>query len=1003
MNLKFLYGVFYFLLFSFAIYATEVLSPFVIINEEHINKYEERLAQSLLDIFEEENKLGTDEILQEKREAFIEKYEIYKNDLLKLNKDELDTYYKSIGIFDKVLIHIIDHTTRENKDKIQFIFDHLVLININFYIELAKKLEGNNLSSLEFTCMISEEFSKICNSNGLFLSVEKLCTITNALINLYEIIDEKIGVDFAPYISDILSYILLQDIKNFEKYDNGIHFDAIRCDDARNYLKKYFDAHKEKIEEKQKIAMFAKDFSDFINNYDEMKVLNRFDEDNTSIILNFYKSIPENYKTNDFMLCLLKNIDNIDVFLNNEKLYDIFKNMTLSDQLGNELFLLAFFEPNKLIKTIKPLIEICKIKDEKQLEKIIFYKGNILNTELACVILNYKLIDFNSFYLIFRDKRDEEKNLQSLLNILQMIEKNEYWRDNDSINYLLLAKKILNFHLAYKNITNKNIENFLNDATEILKYNSTPYLPYLILNHFYEYLSKNFDKMSASFWSGSIHEEMIADYYSIYYMQEDLAFYAIKNKLKDEKITLDFEKIKKRLKENFSNGFFSFFNNIYKMSTWKGDVADKKPLNQDAPYQYKGTLQEMDIMLGDKTYRYSFYPSDLHSDNPKTIILELYGGHRFDFCNKNIQDKPISNTMMTMDIYLPDCSQNIFQYDQLSPENFKNTHAEYLKIVAQFITFLKNKYPNAKIFLKGASFGGFFVTSYAYLSNCNDFNLYQDFVKDALLQKKNEIETQNAAQNGQNDTLFPKIDGIIIHDGSIDYMNKILKNSDSLNIIQTPILLHQNYDDLRVSVQRIYANLQKFDQNYLRFLLSRTGAQSLLEEFISNKNENYTLRGHINNDKSQNEFNAETLNFIDKVNNGQFGKHRSKFDIEQTKRRIQLAIPVDVDVLKQPKAIDGKWFTKKDVEQFLSNLSFMQTYGTYEKGEKEANLEKILEDIPLPEGITKEEAYQDLKSFTTTKHLWKNLVKRKDEYKESLYIDELKNFNIPNVHHLLKP
>lgn len=437
-----------------------------------------------------------------------------------------------------------------------------------------------------------------------------------------------------------------------------------------------------------------------------------------------------------------------------------------------------------------------------------------------------------------------------------------------------------------------------------------------------------------------ISPEAIADYFTLRTVEKDAALNQTLRFMRGKDLDVPIENIKTRINHNFEQGYLKDLSDLYAEKTWKGHSISHTP-KPDA-YVYNLPVQNASFEISNpddasviEVLNYAFYPPK-SGQPPQTIVIDVYGGHTKSSCIKDFS-RPLQDTMMTAKVELGDCESDVFQANQLTEENFKKTHAHYLYKMGAFIKHLRTQYPEAKIFLSGASFGGFFVTSYAFLST--DFNnhsqqKYKSFAQDGFDSFYHFWEDSHL--------LFPPVDGIISHAGAINYMGKILNDPASLSLIKTPMLMHYNHDDERVPYYEVAPFLPHFDPQYLRFILSRCGAADFMGEDAPTMR---NIRGHYNNTQSQHEFNTEMLHFIDMVNTGKFEQPCSPLNHAQTLRRLKLATPENPT---------GTWFTKKDIQQFLSN----------------AGTKNPLENISLPEDLTSEKAYADLKAATSTKRMW---------------------------------
>jgi hypothetical protein len=332
-------------------------------------------------------------------------------------------------------------------------------------------------------------------------------------------------------------------------------------------------------------------------------------------------------------------------------------------------------------------------------------------------------------------------------------------------------------------------------------------LPYAVYLEIKEYLvQKNYGQSA----------QTIADYFSLREVQKDRALAQAKDYIKKENLQFSLDEVEKRIDDNFSKGYLKNLSDRFKKRTWRNNRQFNKEIMQNPVINTGKQTGKLATKYGEKEY--TFYPSE---GDLKTIILSAYGGYSKYSCNRGNISKPFAEGIMTTTLDLGDCGSDVPQWEQLTPKNFATTHVRYIRVISEYISFLKTTYPQAKIILQGDSFGGFFTLAYAYVQfaqeNTSMMNTYKEWVKTAY---KEEL----------NNHKLPQIDGIIIHDGAIDHMALILQETKALKELTTPILIHQNFDDERVTGEEIKEVLKCLDISFLRLVLSRYGARAHLSE-----------------------------------------------------------------------------------------------------------------------------------------------------------------------------
>lgn len=489
-----------------------------------------------------------------------------------------------------------------------------------------------------------------------------------------------------------------------------------------------------------------------------------------------------------------------------------------------------------------------------------------------------------------------------------------------NISRLINMPNILSNFEVYKNISNQIInlkltptifKNILDGVTKKLKEGRFVYLKKVPLlkfifstNEFYIFLIKS---------EADDFVKNIANFLTLQQLQKNNALYAIDifyNNLISSNIVslskeelLNFKKklfnkreaIRQHVEDNFSSGTLQKMSNLYGEKNWegygeknwegKGDLTKTAAKRKTLPARNENLL-EPDL---DKQFDYRVYYQkglgtslDMH---PKRIIINTYGGYWNTFFNNNTckkswskpeerasidledeENKFIKNEdTMEINIELGSCDFDVFQRDQLTEDFFKNTHPLLLKRMSDFIKALKKKYPKTYIYLQGASFGGFFVTSYALLQSVGlDESVYKTWVLEAFKEHKlNDISS---------------VDGIMIHSGALYDFNEITFK-EPLKKLTVPSLIHQNFDDHRVQLQDIIEYIKQIQPQYLLFSLSRSGSLDFLEEqeYDSNNADPYSLRGHLNNSQSEKEYIESKKQFIQLVETKGFEKKGRRF------------------------------------------------------------------------------------------------------------------------------
>lgn len=407
---------------------------------------------------------------------------------------------------------------------------------------------------------------------------------------------------------------------------------------------------------------------------------------------------------------------------------------------------------------------------------------------------------------------------------------------------------------------------------------------------------------------------------------------------------------KNRLQENFTIPHFKNLNTLFSQRTWKGHVkypyADlganripsTAPTEQITGYFERLVCNSSDASTCSSTseIKCTFKkPSD--ASKITAIIISVYGGMKKGFCF-NLPDLNLpSDTIMEIVVRLPDWNSNIDQWDQFQESNFKNTHADYLRIVSDFVKKTKTEYPGIPIFLKGDSLGGFFVSSYALLQstgiNSNVFKtLYKGFVQKAFTEQFSGSK-------------ITPIDGIISYSGAINNIDTMLDNNAKWShYLEIPAFYHWNFDDERVDLKKNINSILPTNGAYnhkITLSINRRGAQDSLGDLSISPDANdlERLRNASNNSKVNNStirghFNTNNLYLAQQVVH--FIHHAKKMadsPLHQARLKQQFAVY---------RAASGKNGTiyPEHIQQFLSNLRNTQQELEQIPAEKRALLSK---------------------------------------------------------------
>lgn len=269
---------------------------------------------------------------------------------------------------------------------------------------------------------------------------------------------------------------------------------------------------------------------------------------------------------------------------------------------------------------------------------------------------------------------------------------------------------------------------------------------------------------------------------------------------------------------------------------WHGALSHEGSLLGGKDYSY--TKYQGTLTLDTKEFPYQIcFENESSSQAPLAILINVYGDGILK-SDALLDSVSHSITMNGIGIATFECPEStIHQSTQTkNKDNLKETHIPYLRALSTFIAEIKKIYPDAKIFLTGASFGGFFITSYAYLQSIAPHVLYANNFKTML--------TGAAFKKFFPDRSFiTPIDGIISSTGAIQFMNDIYK-TNWINRITIPTLFFWNFDDDRVRLKEdgILDILNTLDNRYIEYAIERSNAAPYLKDHRSETDLNATMR-----------------------------------------------------------------------------------------------------------------------------------------------------------------
>ena len=365
-----------------------------------------------------------------------------------------------------------------------------------------------------------------------------------------------------------------------------------------------------------------------------------------------------------------------------------------------------------------------------------------------------------------------------------------------------------------------------------------------------EKLNENFENVLIALRQREEKDALCADFLSLFFCQQQQTLAHIDLFVKDPTIAgLSKDKITEKVNQNFAIGVLQELSEHYAKRMTAGYVMPSFLGNdeEDAKEPKEPITITAQLRSGDVTFK-----TYLMDREPKTILIDFYGGKSISAKEKTETEQdpiqPLSNSMMVVSPLLGDELFDVSQQDQLTPVNFSTTHAMLLKRMSDFVKHLRETHPTANIYLYGASFGGFFATSYAYHQSGGSYNEW----------------AQAGINQAFNTQEISKVDGIICHAPALSFMQKIMRVGSDLSCIAVPACMHFNKDDERVKLEEQMPFVNQFNEHLRNVVVSPFGAQPFCGDDNDNSDFEYTktIRGHFNNRWSQQEFDEQILGFL---------------------------------------------------------------------------------------------------------------------------------------------
>ncbi len=389
-------------------------------------------------------------------------------------------------------------------------------------------------------------------------------------------------------------------------------------------------------------------------------------------------------------------------------------------------------------------------------------------------------------------------------------------------------------------------------------------------------------------------EDFLASLLSLKYMTKDGVMTALKQmKLENKKLfeKLDERKFEAKLSSIFSSPPFNTHGSRFEAKRWKGRVKrdrrrEEFPKGSRPDLSQKET-KSLDVMVLGNNRRITY---DLYKNkgDPEYIVVSVYPGYHKGFLGSCSFEPNLfpKEQVWSIALNLWDCDSTVHQVNQLDTEDsIRKTHASYLYATSEFIRHIKVQYPKAKIILEGGSFGGFFVTSYAFLQSIFGQSLDMGTIY------------QTKAVDAFRD-LFPThkiepVSGIISFAGSLYYMKRLLLDQVFLKEFRVPGLFAYNHDDDRVLLEEVTPILSALPLKFCEIFLIRERAGFYGEDFRGNLHniESTTIRGHFRptiDSHDDTELVEASLDFMSRIHDGKLQQSSIGQEVQKRRRTLYL-------------------------------------------------------------------------------------------------------------------